>query len=250
MKRPEPKKFSNEEVQKFEEAASKQSQANRTPLTVDEKKYPMFEIPVCEKRLIYVPNLTHTELDEETGEEVTVLNWDKGAFHTVRSRGSFMKFRCNSGITGIEGFDGTCPLCETMSDNWDLYSHNNQELGKMKGVDINTEEGKEATKEDRRKLLQEMAVSGKQIELTFPIWNIELEKGKLTPAKDADGSIKATLEWYTIKQDTWNGKWVPTFQTLPEGEQHAAGKFWLLDYTYDFISFNQCNYLDCLRNWK
>lgn len=231
--RPQPRVLTDEDIKKYEEASAKQTGKTKTPATVDADKYPVFDIPVCDKRLVYIPDLFNLEFDEELGMEVKELKVDRGAFHTVRHRGSFSKYRCSGDIAEIEGFDGSCPLCETQSEVWDLYNVQYKDIASKKGIDIDSEAAKDGLKEDRRKLVSEMAVSRKQIFLTFPLYNCELQPGTINPVLDtATHMFKGRLEWYTISEDTYNDKWKATLQAMPVGEQTPCGNWFILDYTY------------------
>lgn len=234
MARPQPRVFSPEEQAKYQEASAKQTEKTRTPLTVDEEKYPMFEIPINDKKLIYVPNLYHMEYDDELEMDVPVLNWDRAAYHTIRQRGAFVTYRCPGTIDGIEGFDGTCPFCDTSSENWELYNILYEDAGRKKGIDINSAEAKEGLKDERSDLLKSMAVSTKFISLTFPVFEFEIANEKtFEPATDENGNLKGTLKWYTIKESTYIDKWKKVLDaTFEAGERCAAGRYFLLDYTY------------------
>lgn len=233
MARPQPRRLNDEEMKKFAEAAAKQTSKARTPLTVDESKYPLFDIPVNEKRVIYVPNFNDFVYDESLEMDVPRLKMDRGAFHTIRHRGSYTKYRCIGEITEIEGFDGTCPICEAGSDVWDLYNIEYLDIATKKGLDPNKEEDKEALAEDRKKLLKEMVTNGKNVEYTFPIVVIEVANGTLNPVIDpATKMPKGRVEWYTIKEDTYITSWKKALDAFPAEDQSPGGKWFILDYTY------------------
>lgn len=233
--RPTPVKLSQEDRARFNEASRRQTSSTKTPLTIDTEKYPMFDIPVNDKRLIYVPNLTYSYTDEE-GNEVTDMCMDKGAYHGVRYRGSFVRYRCTGEISGIEGFDGTCPFDSAVAECWELYNLMYADAAAKKGIDPNSEEAKDALEDDRKKLLKEFAVGGKEIFYTFPIFVVECQQGTLNPMTNPDGSIKGRLEWYAIREKTFIDKWETIFQGFPDNATHPAGKWFILDYTYQSTS--------------
>lgn len=232
MARPTPRKFTTEELKSFSEQSAKQTSKSRNPLTTDENKYPMFDIPVNDKVVVYVPNYTEIT-EDENGEPYVHVRWDKGAFHNIRFRGSYARYRCTEGIAGIEGFDGSCPFCEVGAENWELYNIEYADACKKKGQDPDTEEGKKAMEAERKQLLSNMAVSGKQIYMTFPIVVVECKEGTTTPKFTDDGEFIGKLYWYTISESTYTNKWAKTFNVYPEGKQHPAGRWLVLDYTYD-----------------
>lgn len=232
--RPKPRKFSEEDMARFGEQSTKQTRENITPKTVDPEKFQMFEVPVQGKKLVYVPNFFDEIEDEEDGGVKKVLRTDRGAYHATRYRSSFPKYRCTSGISGIEGFDGSCPLCNTSPDNWDLYNLLYKDVADSKGLDLDSKEAVEALAEDRKKLLSEMAVKGKNIELTFPVIDIELEPGTLNPVVDPKtNSLKGQVMWYHIAESTFEDKWMSAVQVFDASEQTPAGKWFILDFTYD-----------------
>lgn len=233
MARPQPRVFNQDELKKFKEQSESQTSKTRNPLTTDENAYPMFDIPVNGKKVVYVPNFTEVSIDDETGDEYSHVRWDKGAYHNIRHRGSYARYRCTSGISGIEGFDGSCPFCDTSAENWDLYNLEYADACKAAGQDPDTDEGKEAMKDTRKNLISNMAVGGKIIYVTFPVVEIECKEGTVTPELDADGKFKGKLVWYTIAEDTYNQKWDSVFKVFPEGKQNPAGRWLVLDYTYD-----------------
>lgn len=233
MARPQPRVFNQDELKKFKEQSDAQTSKTRNPLTTDENKYPMFDIPVNGKKVVYVPNFTDTSVDPDTGEEFTHVRWDRGAYHNIRHRGSYARYRCTAGIEGIEGFDGSCPFCDTSAENWDLYNLEYADACKVAGQDPDTDEGKEAMKDKRKELLGNMAVGGKMMYVTFPLVEIECKDGTTNPELDENGNFKGRLVWYTIAEDTYNQKWGNVFKVYQEGKQHPAGRWLVLDYTYD-----------------
>lgn len=235
MIRPKPKKFSEEEMKKFGEQSAKQSSENKTPQTTDPEKYPMFDLPVNGKKVVYVPNYFEEVEDEENdGVKRKVLRMDRGAFHSAKYRNMYTKYRCSSGITGLEGFDGTCPMCDSMPENWQLYNFLYEDAATAKGIELDSKEAFEGLKEERRKFSGDMTIKNKNVELTFCIIDIELQPGTLNPVVDQKtGLIKGTPVWYHIAESTFDDKWMSPMQIFDIYEQTPAGKWFILDYTYD-----------------
>lgn len=233
MARPIPRKFNSEQMKIFKEQSAKQTEKTRTPLTVDESLYPMFEIPVNDKRLIYVPDFYEMVTDDETGIKKRELTVDRGAFHSTRHRGSYQEYRCIAQISGLEGFDGTCPFCDSQKEVWDLYNLQYADIASKKNIDPASEEAKEGLKEDRKKLISEMAVSRKVMKVTFPVVVFECKPNTLTMEVDENGVPKARVEWMRCSEKQYTDTWIKAVGGLDEEDQYLGGKFFILDYTYD-----------------
>ena len=58
------------------------------------------------------------------------------AAHAVIVGRSYDNVRCTSGlVSDAMGWDGTCPLCESRGDIWDLYHKEYAEIAKPKSSD-------------------------------------------------------------------------------------------------------------------
>lgn len=225
-----PRVFSQEDFNQVAVASAGQTGKMSVPKSGDPVNYPVFEVPVNEKVLVYVPNIT---IDRGNGEEV---NWSKGAFHTIISGNSYLEKRCYQGIVhdGL-GYDGSCPFCNCSQENWELVNLEFAELCKQKGV--SPEDGADALKDDRTNLIRKMAIGRPNIVLTYPIVVIECEPGTLKPKVDAQGQLSWKMYWYSIKEATYQKKWGKTLASIETEDDipvtHPAGRLFALDFTYE-----------------
>ena len=241
ISRPKPKTLSVEAQNRIIQASAQQ-----TGQAVREKSYdpnfPVFDIPVNQKVLVYIPNHTVTNADGTVG-----LMMDKFAAHPVRDGRTFANIRCSAGLVDDElHYDGTCPLCNGIAENWELYNFQYPDIAKSKGIDISSPEAQEGLKKERQDLVRNMTIQKAEVWYTFPIVVIDCEEkdGQLTtvPKKDAEGRIKGTPMWYSIREKTFNDKWVAGYDSISteDGETPSspAGLWAILNFTYQPQSGN------------
>lgn len=193
----------------------------------DPINFPVFDIPVNEKVLIYVPN--HRVMSPEGVEE---MRMDKGAFHPVRVGNQFMTMRCYNGIFNEdEGYDGHCPLCDTQNEVWDLYRKEYASTARAKGIDPDNDPD-DLLKPVRQDLTRNMVVKQAEIWYTFPIVVIECEEGTTNPKRDAEGKLVGHPMWYSIRENTYKDKWEKAFETMADSPTHPAGNWFVLNFTY------------------
>ena len=234
IKRPAPKKLSADAIQSITEASSHQTGRNVRVRTYD-PDYPVFEIPVNQKVLVYIPNHTITTPDGSTQ-----LLMDKFAAHPVIDGRSYADIRCINGIQNDElGWDGSCPLCDSIGTNWELYNFEYDGVAKSKGIDSKSPEAQELLKQDRLDLIHKMAVKQAEVWYTFPIVVIDCEEkdGQLTvnPKLDSEGKIHGTPMWYSIRERTFEDKWVAGYDSIDingETPTSPAGLWAILNFTY------------------
>lgn len=237
FKRPTPKKLSAEQFAEIAEASSRQTGRQQRIRSYD-PDYPVFEIPVNEKLLIYIPNHTVTSADGTID-----IRKDKFAAHSTQKGRSFSTIRCTSGIVAEElGLDGSCPFCEASAEIWDLYNKELAGVARAKGVSLDDPASKELLKEDVKNLLNKRAIRPAEIYYTFPIVVIDCEvdsngKKTTTPKKDENGRISGKPMWYTIRESTYADKWVKAFETVQTDDDipptHPAGQWAVLNFTYE-----------------
>lgn len=235
LKRPKPKQLS-EAAQKAVNEASAQQTGQAAAIKSYDPNYPVFDVPVNKKILVYIPN--HTEMLPDGS---VTLRMDKFAAHSGLDGRSFVNVRCSQGIISEElGLDGSCPLCTAMADVWELYNKEYADIGRARGIDIQSAEAQEALKEERKKLVQAMVIKNPEIWYTFPIVVIDCEErdGQLTviPKKDAENRITGTPMWYSIRERTYLEKWATALDTIETEDgiaiTHPAGRWAVLNFTY------------------
>ena len=223
--RPQPKTFNAEKFNQIKSASAEQTGKVSTPKSSDEKNFPIFETPINEKVLVFIPNFT------ETTEEGERLLMDKGAVHATFSKNSYAAYRCINGIVSEEdGYDGSCPQCDAMNQAWELYRVQYEQEVQKRGLDATQDA--EALQPVRSELLKNMAVKGGEVWLTFPIVVVETEEGKLIPKKNTDGTFNVKPEFFQIREKTYKEKWEATLDAMEDSPVHPGGHWFVLDYTY------------------
>lgn len=235
LKRPAPKQLSAEAQAIITQSSASQTGKTQKVRSYD-PEYPVFEVPVCQKILAYIPNHTVQNPDGTIG-----LRMDKFAAHPVIDGRSFGDVRCANGVVVDElKLDGTCPLCDAIAENWELYNFEYQGVAKSKGIDINSPEADDALKQDRIDLLKNFAIKQAEVWYTFPIVVIECEEkdGQLTviPKKNAQGQITGKPMWYSIRERTFLDKWVSGYDSIDTADGSTptspAGLWAILNFTY------------------
>lgn len=236
LKKPKPKTFSQEEISSIMEASQKQTGKVVRTRTYD-PDYPVFDIPVNQKVLAYVPN--HTVQNADGGFS---LQMDKFAAHDCNLRGrEYYRIRCTSGIVNERyGLDGGCPFCDAVSEVWDLVNKEFSQIVKSKGGNPDDDSARETYKSIWQDCKQRMAVQGGRTFVTFPIVVIECEEkdGRMTtqPKKDENGGIKGHVQWYTVSEKIYNDKWLAALETAPSSDDipptSPAGLWVILNYEY------------------
>lgn len=238
LKRPTPKKLSPEEQKAITNASSMQTGTVTVPKSYD-KNFPVFEIPVNKKILVYVPN--HTDVDADGK---VILRADRFAAHPIIMGRSYLDVRCNAGIESAElHTDGSCPFCDAVQKSWELYNFEIDALARQRGIDRKTPEGKEALKEDSRKLLNNRAVKEAVEWLVFPIVVIDTEdtadgKSTVVPKLDASGRITGKPCYYKIRKSTFLDKFgsaIDAYNEITNNDlsiDNIGGQWLILDFTY------------------
>ena len=238
FKKPEPKALTAEQLESLTTQYQQQTGKSAVPKTYD-PSYPVFEIPVNGKELIYVPN--HVVMDA-MGE--LTLRKDKFFAHQVLDRKSRVTVRCNSGVELEElNLDKSCPLCDAMQTAWELYNLEYAEIAKSKSIAIDSPEAKDGLSQVRKDLLGDMVVKPAEAWLTFPIIVFEcMEKDGnkvLSPKRDKDGRLIGKPMWYSIREKGFIERWAKTLETAtsPDGSElpptHPGGLWFILNYTYE-----------------
>lgn len=235
LKRPAPKALS-EAAQNAITSASAQQTGKSVRIKSYDTNFPVFDVPINQKVLVYIPN--HTIMGPDGSMS---LRMDKFAAHPVIDGRTYGDVRCTSGVVVEElGLDGSCPLCDGLNEAWELYNHQYADIAKSKGIDPKSAEAQEGLKQDRIDLIQKMVIKQADVWYTFPIVVIECEErdGQMSvvPKKDSEGKIKGTPMWYSIRERTYLEKWIAGFDSLDTEDGSAptspAGMWAVLNFTY------------------
>ena len=235
LKRPKPKALSVETQNAITQASAQQTGHAQRVKSYD-PDYPVFDVPVNQKLLVYIPNHTVT-----TPDGAVQLRMDKFAAHPVIDGRTFDNVRCSQNIVAEElGLDGTCPLCDGIGENWELYNKEYADIAKSKGIDPASPEAQETLKQDRIDLINKMTIKQAEIWYTFPIVVIDCEEkdGQLTtiPKKNEQGQISGKVMWYSIRERTFLDKWVAGYDSIDTADgttpTSPAGLWAILNFTY------------------
>lgn len=236
LKKPQPKTFSAEQIDRIANASRCQT-GKATVIKSYDNDYPVFDVPIDQKVLVYIPNHT-VQLADGTVD----IRADKFAAHPYTNGREFGNLRC---VDSIEDeslkLDGTCPICEAVNKCWELYNYQYEELAKSRGfVDLKAEATRTALKDESKKLLEARAIKQAEVWLTFPIVVIECEMGAdgkptTKPKLDAEGKIVGHPMWYSVREKTYLDKWVSSLESIEingENPTHPAGLWATLNFTY------------------
>lgn len=235
IKRPAPKKLSEEAQQAITNASAQQT-GKVSKIKSYDPDFPVFDVPINQRLLVYIPNHTVIAPDGTVG-----LRMDKFAAHPVIDGRTYADIRCSQGVVADElNLDGSCPLCDGITECWELYNKEYEDVAKSKGIDPKSPEAQETLKQDRIDLVNKMTIKNADVWYTFPIVLIECEEkdGVLTvnPKKDANGRISGKPMWYSIRERTFQEKWVAGYDSIDTADGIAptspAGLWAILNFTY------------------
>lgn len=247
LARPKKKELTVEEREAITQASARQTGNMSSPKTYD-PNYPLFEVPVNQKLLVYIPN--HTIVDADG---VSKIRADVFTAHECRAGKSFLSVRCSGEVVSEQlNLDGSCPVCNAISECWELYNYQWRELCKMRGYDPESPEADEALKNEKKELLDQRAVKKAEQYITFPIVVVDCEEGKTVPKKDAQGKLSGKPMFYTIKMSSFDDKWKTAFDALEDddaSDYNPAGRWAILNFTYTPKSGSH-NKRDSARNLK
>lgn len=217
------------------------------PKSTDPRNFPVFEVPVNEKRLVYVPN--HTIMNSEGVEE---LRMDKPLIHSIIDGNRFLSYRCISGLEvsdddGNVLMSGSCPLCDGTADPWELAREIINNQCRNQGLDPEDRDNNQV-KSIRSSAFSDRALKKANRYFTFPIVVIDTvsNDGK-TLAKTEDGKLSFKIMWYHISETQYTDKWLKVLEALEDEPSHPGGHFFILDYTYTPKS-GEPNKRDSARN--
>lgn len=237
-----PKKFTNEQKEALRTETPVQEVVKGVPKSLDPKNFPVFAIPLNKKVLVYVPN--HVVVDEDGNER---LRMDTPLVHSVVDGKRFLNIRCISGLSESTGYSGNCPLCDAISDGWDLANIKIEEKCKAAGLDPKDIENK-LVKSIRSSEFSDRAIKEPVKYYTFPIVVFETvnDDGK-TFVTDEKGHIKCMPMWYSISEQGYEEKWLKSLEVLEDAPSHPGGRFFMLNYCYTPKN-GEPNIRDCAKN--
>jgi hypothetical protein len=228
MRRLQPKKFTEEQLTSFQKVITNQTVSTVPEKSTDPDNYPVFEVPVNQKVLIYVPN--HTVIGADGREE---LRMDKPYLHSVREgQNRFSRVRCIKNLQDL-GYSGSCPFCDAVDDGWELANAEIEEKCSTQGLD-HKDKNNETVKAIKSASYNARAVKAPDLYFTFPIIVIETNPNNVKDiVKDEEGKVKYKAMWYTISEAAYKKKWVKALESMEEEPDNPGGQCFCLDYTYE-----------------
>lgn len=225
------KKFTEEQLSALQDEASCQSTSYSVEKSADPQNYPVFDIPVNKKVLVYIPN--HVVVNEEEGERNEELRMDTPIIHSIMDGRSFRKIRCIRGLSESVGYSGSCPFCDSISDCYTLANAQIDDACAQRGLNPeNTEQ--DDVKAIRRKYFNARIIKNPDQYYTFPITVIETdEKNVKNVLVDENGVPKYRHMWYTCSAKLYEKKWEAALESMEDEPQTPAGRTFILDYTYE-----------------
>lgn len=245
MKKLQPKVFSAEEREKVLSQISQQEETRSIPKSTDPKNYPVFDIPVNAKALIYVPN--HVVLSEDG---VSQLRMDTPLIHSVRLGKRYMQYRCIDGLSA-GGYSGTCPFCDATDECFELANFKISEQCSVQGLSPEDKDNK-SVKAIRSSNFSDMVIKQRKQYYVFPIVVFETANndGK-TMERDENGSYKVRPFWYVISESQYNKVWKKALDNMEDEPTHPGGHCFLLNYTgYEDKMQSAANLQVAARNIK
>ena len=228
IKKPTPIKLTAEQNQEIQAQLGTQEISKAAPKSTDPVNFPVFEVPVNSRVLVYVPK--HNILDANGVEQLAM---DKPIIHPITDGRRFLNYRCISGIkSDAAGLTGECPLCDGTAEPWDLANKIIEQKCKAAGLDPDDKDNDEV-KTIRRTAFDDRVVKDGNKYYTFPIVVFETvnNDGK-TFAKDEEGKFIYSTQWYTLSEAKYLDTWGKVLEQLDDEPSSPGGMFFVLDYTY------------------
>lgn len=224
------------------EGAATQEIQRGAKLTED-PKFPVFTTPVNESIIVYIPKTNMTS--DENGEKLNVL---KSILHDTHVGKQFGTVRCINGLSGSPlydelGYDGTCPACEAMADEWELYNIKMKAEAERIGVDLQNDP-EDRMKAFRQDTLSNMALKAPEEFVTFPIVRIPT-KGVNQVADDALDNLQPQFVHFRKKR--YDEKICGALKALMSNPGHLGGQFMIWDFSYN-TEGKQATAMDSAKN--
>jgi hypothetical protein len=198
------------------------------PKSHDPKNFPVFSIPLGGKVLVYVPN--HTVVDADGNQ---ILRADRPILHAINDGRSFRYIRCVHGLVEDSiGYDGDCPLCDGVSEPWDLANAKIRSRCAQLGLDPEDRENKDV-KSIRSSEFSDRVLKEGERYLTFPIVVFETDADCKKLVTDDKKNIKYQIFWYSISEKLYDKTWAKTIEEMEDEPTSPAGQFFVLSYVYD-----------------
>lgn len=242
IKKLKAKQFSEEQLNALKTEATKQEERKGSPKSTDPVNYPVFEIPVNKRVLIYVPN--HVVLDENGVER---LRMDTPILHSVQDGSRFAYLRCVDGLSEEAGYGNGCPVCDGVSTCWDFANMEIENICERSG--LSPDDASEQVKSIKSSSYSNRIIKDGMRYFTFPIVVFETEGDEGKKPIVEDGKLKYKIMWYHISENSYTEKWESCLEGMEDEPTHPGGHLFTLNYTYQSKTGNH-NRRDSARNLK
>lgn len=198
------------------------------PKSTDPVNFPVFEVPINQKVLVYVPN--HTVMNADGTQS---LRMDMPLIHSITDGKRFYSYRCINGLVDESlGLTGECPLCEGCAEPWEYANLIIEEKCRDRGLNPEDTDNQDV-KNIRSTAFSDRVLKDANRYYTFPIvvFDTVNNEGKQI-CKDENGQIQYKVYWYTISEAQYDDKWRKALEAMEDEPTHPGGHFFLLNYTY------------------
>jgi hypothetical protein len=210
--------------------------------------YPVFSIGnnINTRKLFYIPRMPipggttgKVQIEEKGGKKVEVkhpevFNIESSNVHTVMTAGPYgTNYRCTAGISGIApGYDGTCPFDAVQRQVSEIVG--NEIHSKIDNTTFDTDS--EKNEKMRKTAIKDLyanfgVVETPKKEFVIPVFVFDLEGNagvKIAKDKSTGKNIQPKLQWYIVKEFTWNhGGWADSLTN--HDIQNPAGQYFIVN---------------------
>lgn len=213
---------------KVQEQLNVQDVPKAAPKSTDPVNFPVFEVPVNQKLLVYVPKHTVTGPDG-----VERLRMDAPLIHSITDGKRFYSYRCINGLEDeANGLNGVCPLCEGCAEPWEYANLIIEGKCKDRGLDPEDTDNTEV-KNIRSQAFSDRVIKDAVRYFTFPMVVFQTVNNECKQIeKDENGALKFQIYWYTVSESQYEDKWKKALEAMEDEPLHPGGHFFLLNYTY------------------
>ncbi|MDR0918517.1 MAG: hypothetical protein LBM93_04620 [Oscillospiraceae bacterium] len=205
-----------------------------------DKDFPVFDVPVNDKVLIYVPKVAGPNGEFADMEDFLMDRF--GAHYCIQGKqGQYIRCVDKVELPSYD-LDGTCPFCGASKEVWDLTRARFRDIARAKGLDPEAEDTREALKNEYSALCKQQVIGNPTVKVTFPIVVIDTKiddktgKHTTTPVIGEDKQLSWRVMWYTCSEKAYTDIWLKSLESFSDenGETPATpvGNFFVLDYTY------------------
>lgn len=198
----------------------------------DDTAFPVFSVPLEKQLIVYIPR---TPIVTKTADGVEVENPCVSYQHAVRDGKSYTNIRCINGLhNDVLGYDGDCPLCNAVSEAYQVYSKKLAIRAAAMHIDISKDSSNPVLQPVKQELGGEMPVKRAEKFYTVPI--VVLSEDPSKPINAADFKVY----YWDVREQHLKDKLfkslsagLTTIGTATVEAPSMFGRFYVFDYRYD-----------------